>query len=72
MTNDKDSAWNYKIILKDSFGTTTYNLILPKGRFILFVDTKKLSVGINCFPTKDESLEVNGIEVLGYDVVATW
>ena len=72
MTKDKESAWNYQIIIKDKFGTTTYNVILPKGRFILFVDTKKLSVGINCFPTQSESLEVNGIEVLDYDVISTW
>jgi len=32
--------------------------------------TKK--VGVNCFPTNSESLEVNGVEVLGYDVVSTW
>ena len=51
MTKDKESAWDFKIVLKDKFGTTTYNVVLPKGRFILFVDTKKLSVGINCFPT---------------------
>lgn len=72
MTKDKESAWNYQIIIKDKFGTTTYNVILPKGKFILFVDTKKLSVGINCFPTQSESLEVNGIEVLDYDVISTW
>jgi hypothetical protein len=72
MTKDKESAWDYKIILKDSFGTTTYNLILPKGKFILFVDTKKLSVGINCFPSNNESLEVNGLEFLEYDVISTW
>ena len=72
MTKDKNYAWDYKIVLKDSFGTTTYNLTLAKGKFILFVDTKKLSVGVNCFPTNSESLEVNGVEVLGYDVVSTW
>lgn len=72
ITNDKNYAWNYQIILKDKFGTTTYNVILPKGKFILFVDTKKLSVGINCFPTKNESLEINGLEVLEYDVISSW
>jgi len=72
MSKDKESAWDYKIVLKDSFGTTTYNLTLPKGKFILFVDTKKLSVGVNCFPAKTESLEVNGLEFLEYDVVSTW
>ncbi len=72
ITNDKNYAWNYQIILKDKFGTTTYNVTLPKGKFILFVDTKKLSVGINCFPTKNESLEINGLEVLEYDVISSW
>lgn len=72
MTKDKESAWNFKIIIKDKFGTTTYNTVLPKGRFILFVDTKKLSVGVNCFPTKNESLEVNGVQMLEYDEIASW
>lgn len=72
MTKDKESAWDFKVVIQDKFGTTTYNLILAKGKFILFVDTKKLSVGINCFPSKSESLEINGIEVLEYDVIATW
>ena len=72
MTKDKESAWDFKIVLKDKFGTTTYNVVLPKGRFILFVDTKKLSVGINCFPTKTESLEVNGVQMLEYDEIASW
>ena len=72
MTKDKESAWDFKIIIKDKFGTTTYNTVLPKGRFILFVDTKKLSVGINCFPTKNESLEVNGVQMLEYDEIASW
>ena len=72
MTKDKESAWDFKKIIKDKFGTTTYNTVLPKGRFILFVDTKKLSVGVNCFPTKTESLEVNGVQMLEYDEIASW
>ncbi len=67
LVNDKESAWNYKIILTDKFGTTTYNVTLPRGKFILFVDTKKLSVGVNCFPTNSESLEVNGEKIGAID-----
>ena len=67
LTNDKESAWNYKIILTDKFGTTTYNVTLPRGKFILFVDTKKLSVGVNCFPVNNESLEVNGEKIGAID-----
>ena len=72
LTLGKEFAWDFKIVVTDKFGTTTYNTILAKGRFILFVDTKKLSVGINCFPSKNETLEINGIEVLEYDVIDTW
>lgn len=57
--NDKNFVWNYKIILRDKFGSTSYNLNLPKGRFIMFIDTRKLSIGINCFPTENESFEIN-------------
>lgn len=72
ISKDKDYAWDFRIIVKDKFGTTTYNTILPKGKFILFLDTKKLSVGVNCFPTNTESLEVNGKPVLDYEVVSSW
>jgi len=72
ISNDKESAWDFRILVKDKFGTTTYNTILPKGRFILFLDTKKLSVGVNCFPSNTESLEVNGKPVLDYDVISSW
>lgn len=69
---NKDYAWDFKITVTDKFGTTTYNLVLAKGKFIFFVDTKKLSVGIDCFPVNNESLEVNGVQVLEYDVISTW
>ena len=72
ISKDKNYAWDFKIVLTDAFGTTTYNLTLAKGKFILFVDTKKLSVGVNCFPSNSESLEVNGCQVLEYDVISNW
>ena len=68
----KDYAWDFKITITDRFGTTTYNTVLAKGKFILFVDTKKLSVGVNCFPSNSESLEINGVQVLEYDVISSW
>lgn len=64
LTKAKAYAWDFRIILTDKFGSTTYNTVLAKGQFILFVDTKKLSVGVNCFPKNNESLELNG-EKLG-------
>lgn len=68
MIKDKEVAWDYKIILTDAFGSVTYNIKLPKGKFIFFVDTRRLSVGVNCFPKIDESFEVNGLKVSGYPV----
>ena len=72
ITLSKDYAWDFKIVLTDAFGTTTYNVTLAKGKFIFFVDTKKLSVGVNCFPTNSETLEVNGKPILDYDEIASW
>ncbi len=53
-------AWDLQIQATDKFSTTTHNLAIPKGMPICFFDTQKLSVGINCFPAKSNSLEVNG------------
>ena len=57
---DKLFAWNLEIKASDKFGTTFQDLVIPKGIPILFFDTKKLSVGINCFPEKSESFEISG------------
>lgn len=72
LTFDKLYAWNLQIEIKDKFGTTTYNVTLPKGMPVMFIDSKKISVGINCFPVNNNSLEVNGVEFLEYDVISTW
>ncbi len=69
---DKNYAWNVQIEITDKFGTTTYNMIIPKGKPILFIDINKLSVGVNCFPVGNNTLELNGTEVLEYDVVDQW
>ena len=57
---DKLFAWNLEIKASDKFGTSSQSLIVPKGMPILFFDTKKLSVGVNCFPEKIESFEISG------------
>lgn len=55
--------WNLKVIVADSLGTTTYNLIIGKGLPIFFIDRLINSVGINCFPQQNSSLEVNGVRL---------
>lgn len=53
-------AWDLQVRATDKFDSTIQNLSVSKGMPIVFFDTKKLSVGVNCFPSKSSSLEVNG------------
>ena len=69
---DKLYAWDFQIIINDKFGTTTYNFTVAKGMPIMFVDTKKLSVGINCFPSNDNSFELNNFQVPYFTEEEEW
>jgi len=60
---DNNYEWNLKVIVADSIGSTTYNLVIGRGLPIWFVDRLLSSIGINCFPLQDNSLEVNGLRV---------
>lgn len=64
-TADNEFEWNVQVNVADKLGNTTYNLILPKGIPIAYVDIKKYSFGVNCFPKHDNSLEVNGVCISG-------
>lgn len=63
---DNQYAWNVEITLTDSFGSTkTYTgLRVGVGIPLLFIDRSKYSVGINCFPKGEKTLELNGLQVL--------
>lgn len=63
-TADNTFEWNVKVILTDRLGTTSYVLTLPKGVSIIYFDRLLNSVGINCFPSKQESLALNGDDIL--------
>lgn len=61
VTLDNNYAWTVQVTLADSFGgTTTYTVMISRGMPIIYFDRIKSSVGINCFPQYDKSLEVNG------------
>lgn len=63
---DNAYQWNVKIITTDSLGTSVdYVLFVDKGIPLFFVDKDKNSIGINCFPVNDNSLEVGGLVVSG-------
>ena len=61
---DNEYAWTVVVTLADSLGgTTSYSLWISRGMPIIYFDRLKSSVGINCFPQKEKSLEVNGYDV---------
>lgn len=61
---DNTYEWNVQVLLQDRLGSTTYNLPLNKGIPIAFFDRIKRSVGIDCFPSDNGSLEVDGENIL--------
>lgn len=54
--NEKD--WNVRITVTDHFATAVYTRVLSRGTPIIFFDNNLNSVGVNCFPSDSESLEV--------------
>lgn len=69
LQNDKEISvsinklyvWDFQIVIKDKFGSTTYNFQIPKGMPIMFIDTLLQAIGINCFPTEKEGFFISGI-----------
>ena len=57
---DKLYAWDFQIAIADKFGSTTYNFTIAKGMPIMFIDTKKLAVGINVFPSSNNAFDIDG------------
>lgn len=60
---DNNYEWNLKVTVADALGSTIYNLVIGRGLPIWFVDRLLSSVGINCFPEQENSLEVNGLRI---------
>lgn len=67
LTLDNKFEWNVQVEVKDLFGSTTYNLTVGIGLPIIYFDRLLHSVGINCFPTNKETLEVNGYDLMVHD-----
>lgn len=60
ITLDNTKEWSVKVVVSDKLGSTTYNFNINKGIPIAFIDRIKSSVGINCFPSREKSFEVDG------------
>lgn len=56
----KNKAYTFKISVTDTFGSSTKEISLSKGKFPLFIDTEKNAVGVNEFPEEGEALRVGG------------
>lgn len=65
LTLDNTQAWNVKIVVADKLTSVPYVLYIDRGQPIIFFDRLKSSVGINCFPKNNESLEVGGVDIIG-------
>lgn len=57
---DNNYQWDVQVLVQDLLGQTTYNLTLDRGIPIIYFDRIKRSMGINCFPQNNTSLELNG------------
>lgn len=64
LTLDNNYSWDVQVILQDLIGSTTYNLTIDRGIPITFFDRLLRSVGINCFPADNSSLEVGGENIM--------
>lgn len=60
ITLDNLYSWDVQVLVQDLIGSTTYNLSVGIGLPILFIDRLKRSVGVECFPQQNNSLEING------------
>ena len=58
---DNTYEWNVKIKITDAVGgSTTYNATVGKGIPIIFFDRLLRSMSVNCFPTHQNSIDVDG------------
>lgn len=65
---DNAYSWTIDVTLSDSLGgSASISATVSKGMPLVFFDRLKSSVGINCFPANNNSLEINGKTI--YDLI---
>lgn len=57
---DNTYAWDVKIEVADRIGTNTYYRQIGVGIPIMFIDRNNRSLGVNCFPSSTNGIEVSG------------
>lgn len=63
-TFDNSYDYDFKFIVSDLFGSTTYNMVLAKGIPLMFFDRNLNSIGVNCFPSKANDIALNGNSII--------
>ena len=58
LTLDRNKAYDFNIVVEDAFDYSQNQYAADKGKFPLFIDTRKNAVGINDFPAENEALRV--------------
>lgn len=58
LTCYRDSAYDFVVTIADKLEATDYDLTLGKGIPSFFIDTRKLSVGVNCLPSQSDVLQL--------------
>ena len=58
LTLDRNKAYDFNIVVEDAFDYSSNQYVVDKGKFPLFIDTRKNAVGINDFPAEGEALRV--------------
>lgn len=70
---DNTKAYDFRIIVSDLLGSTTYNLVQQQGLPILFIDRLKRSVGIGAIPTENNQFVADrriSLKNLAQEIVA--
>lgn len=61
---DNNYQWDVQVLVTDAFGSATFNTSISRGMPIIYFDKDKSSVGFNCFPSDDQSVEIDGINII--------
>ena len=70
---DNTKAYDFRVIVSDLLGSTTYNLVQQQGLPILFIDRLRRSVGIGAIPTENNQLVADrriSLKNLSQEIVA--
>lgn len=68
---DNTYYWDVEVEVSDSLHTTTYTTKVARGMPLMYFDTTKNSLGINCFPVNNASVELNGKDITKYTTIKT-